>query len=84
MFGGMSMLEIMIHLALFLIVQALVYFILTNSSNVFSTDTKLKSFSFKLPRSTSIRRIVSLASDLPSQPSPTQLSPPVFLHDPCN
>ncbi|KAK9692411.1 hypothetical protein RND81_09G262200 [Saponaria officinalis] len=82
MLGEMSMLQIITHLGVFLIIQALVYIILTNSSNVFSKDKQLKSLTFKRARSLSIRRILSLVSDQPSEPSPTALPSPVFRNDP--
>ncbi|KAK9081285.1 hypothetical protein Syun_030648 [Stephania yunnanensis] len=66
----------LVKVGLFMLVQALVYFILTTSSNIFSQN-KMKSMmmkpslSFKTVRSASIRRFLALLSDLPpEQPSP--------------
>ncbi|KAH1038072.1 hypothetical protein J1N35_039815 [Gossypium stocksii] len=64
---------------MFLIVQALVYLILSKSSNVFSDDkTMMTSLSFKPPRSLSIRRLLASISDLPQgvEPSPSSSSSP--------
>ncbi|KAB1993109.1 hypothetical protein ERO13_D13G005100v2 [Gossypium hirsutum] len=61
---------------MFLIVQALVYLILSKSSNVFSND-KMRSFSFKRARSMSVRRILAAVSDLPQGvESSSSSSPP--------
>ncbi|KAK1426323.1 hypothetical protein QVD17_14994 [Tagetes erecta] len=53
--------------AIFVIVQALVYLILSNSSDLFSTKTKnmVRSFSFKPARSVSIRRMFAAIADMP-------------------
>ncbi|XP_058108484.1 uncharacterized protein LOC131251648 [Magnolia sinica] len=71
--GGFSasLADILIKGALFILVQALVYLILSNSSNVFSTQ--MRSFSFKRARSVSIRRMLAALSDLPpgGEPSPS-------------
>ncbi|RRT70844.1 hypothetical protein BHE74_00034785 [Ensete ventricosum] len=58
-------------MSLFVLVQALVYFILSNSSDVFSS-TKTRSFSLRTARSGSLRCMLALFSDLPSdgEPSP--------------
>lgn len=58
--------DIVIKLAVFLLVQALVYLILSKSSNVFSADSKMRSLSFRPARSVSIRRMLALVSDLPA------------------
>ncbi|XP_074321379.1 uncharacterized protein LOC141657885 [Silene latifolia] len=73
-FEGISLANVLVHLGMFLLVQALVYIILSKSSNVFSKDKNLKSFSFRRARSTSVRRILALLSDQPSEPSPKGLS----------
>ncbi|GJU59589.1 hypothetical protein Tco_1237355 [Tanacetum coccineum] len=53
--------------ALFIIVQALVYLILSSSSNIFSkTAPSLRATSFQTVRSVSIRRIMAALSDLPA------------------
>ncbi|TVU28745.1 hypothetical protein EJB05_20276, partial [Eragrostis curvula] len=51
--------------AVFVLVQALVYLILRNSSNVFSKDSKLRSLSFRPMRSMSVRRVLAPLSDVP-------------------
>ncbi|KAK8651483.1 hypothetical protein V6N13_141084 [Hibiscus sabdariffa] len=66
----------MMKVFMFVIVQALVYLILSNSSNIFSTNTTMRSFSFRRARSVSIRRMLAAVSDLPQvvEPSPTPSS----------
>lgn len=54
-----------IKVVMFLVVQALVYFILSNSSNVFSDNKLMKSLSFKQTRSLSISRMIAAISDIP-------------------
>ncbi|PON65158.1 hypothetical protein PanWU01x14_118640 [Parasponia andersonii] len=71
--------DIALKVAVFLIVQALVYVILSSSSNVFSN--KMRSFSFKPARSSSINRILAAISDLPvggdqASPSPKTTQSP--------
>ncbi|CAD5181312.1 unnamed protein product [Musa acuminata subsp. malaccensis] len=63
--------EELLKMSLFVLVQALIYFILSNSSDVFSS-TKTRSFSFRTARSASLRHMLALLSDLPSdgEPSP--------------
>ncbi|KAL5719583.1 hypothetical protein ACHQM5_012400 [Ranunculus cassubicifolius] len=63
--------EVVVKVGLFLTVQALVYFILSSSSSVFSN--KMRSLSFKRARSVSIRRFMAALSDLPvgDEPSPS-------------
>ncbi|KAL4324200.1 hypothetical protein GQ457_11G010180 [Hibiscus cannabinus] len=65
-----------IKVFVFVIVQALVYLILSNSSNIFSTTNKMRSLSFRRARSVSIRRMMAALSDLPQgvEPSPTSSS----------
>ncbi|XP_057550346.1 uncharacterized protein LOC130828395 [Amaranthus tricolor] len=75
----MSLVDVLIHLSCFLVVQALVYLILSNSSNLFSKDKTLKSLSFKRARSSSVRHLLSLISDVPSGSTPTGLASPVNL-----
>lgn len=57
--------DTLVKVAMFVIVQALVYFILSNSSNVFSNNKMMKSLSFKPVRSISIRRMLAAISDIP-------------------
>ncbi|KAM3332604.1 hypothetical protein ACQJBY_028034 [Aegilops geniculata] len=64
--------------AVFLLVQGLVYLILTNSSDVFSKDKKLGSLSFRSMRSMSVRRVLAPFSDVPvgtDEPSSPSLLP---------
>ncbi|CAM0943805.1 unnamed protein product [Alopecurus aequalis] len=67
--------------AVFLLVQGLVYLILTKSSDVFSKDKVLRSLSFRTMRSMSVRRVLAPLSDVPvgtdepgSAPSPSYYS----------
>ncbi|KAK8546033.1 hypothetical protein V6N12_026837 [Hibiscus sabdariffa] len=66
----------MMKVFVFVIVQALVYLILSNSSNIFSTNTTMRSLSFRRAHSVSIRRMLAAVSDLPQgvEPSPTSSS----------
>ncbi|KAK2975612.1 hypothetical protein RJ640_023544 [Escallonia rubra] len=57
--------DILLKVALFVLVQALVYLILSNSSDVFSSSKIQKSLSFRLARSVSIRRMLAAISDMP-------------------
>ena len=57
--------DLAVKLAVFVVVQALVYLILSKSSNVFSPESKMRSLSFRPARSVSIRRMLALISDLP-------------------
>ncbi|XP_027341288.1 uncharacterized protein LOC113854480 [Abrus precatorius] len=68
--------DMLLKVAVFLLVQALVYLILSNSSNIFSKTIK-KSNSFKPARSVSIRRMLALISDFPpeGEPSPSPKGP---------
>ncbi|KAF3617008.1 hypothetical protein CQW23_02510 [Capsicum baccatum] len=63
--------NVLIKVGLFALVQALVYLILSKSSNVFSKTQR--SYSFKTARSVSIRRMAAALADLPAggEPSPT-------------
>ncbi|PWA56772.1 hypothetical protein CTI12_AA414430 [Artemisia annua] len=57
--------DLLLKLSIFVIVQGLVYLILSNSSNVFSKSKLMKSFSFKPARSVSIRRMFAAIADMP-------------------
>ncbi|XP_030458679.2 uncharacterized protein LOC115679220 [Syzygium oleosum] len=74
-----SLADVLTKIAMFLVVQALVYLILSKSSDVFSKDKKPRSLSFKPARSVSIRRILAALSDLPAggEPSPRPERPQV-------
>ncbi|KAM1251350.1 hypothetical protein ACFX13_040314 [Malus domestica] len=60
-----SFADVLLKVGVFFLVQALVYLILSNSSNIFSKTTK-RSHSFKPARSVSIRRMLAALSDLPA------------------
>lgn len=69
----------LIKVAMFVLVQALVYFIISNSSDIFSGNKMINSLSFKPSRTLSISRMLAAISDIPpgspsspSFPSPTQ------------
>lgn len=70
----MSLSDMLVKVGLFFLVQALVYLILSNSSNIFSKTAK--SNSFRTARSVSIRRIMAVLSDQPAEPSPSSHGPP--------
>ncbi|KAF7030812.1 hypothetical protein CFC21_042268 [Triticum aestivum] len=55
--------------AVFLLVQGLVFLILSNSSDVFSKDKKLRSLSFRSMRSMSVRRVLAPPPMCPSAPT---------------
>ncbi|KAK4763603.1 hypothetical protein SAY87_013041 [Trapa incisa] len=57
--------DVLVKMATFALVQALVYLILSRSSDVFSSDMTKKSLSFRIPRSVSISRIMAMVSDMP-------------------
>ncbi|XP_021278956.1 uncharacterized protein LOC110412682 [Herrania umbratica] len=61
MFLGDSLLT---KVGMFVVVQALVYLILSKSSDIFAKN-KVRSLSFKPARSVSIRRMLAAISDLP-------------------
>ena len=57
--------DALVKVAVFVLVQGLVYLILRSSSNVFSEDGGLRSLSFQSMRSMSIRRVLAPLSDVP-------------------
>ncbi|KAE8657565.1 putative Peroxidase superfamily protein [Hibiscus syriacus] len=64
----------LVRIFMFVVVQALVYLILSNSSHLFSHDKNMAtSLSFKPPRSLSIHRVLTSISDFPQgvEPSPS-------------
>lgn len=68
--------DMLMKVALFGVVQALVYLILSKSSSIFSKNKKMirsSSSSFKPARSVSIRRMLAVLQDMPSggEPSPS-------------
>ncbi|XVE52260.1 hypothetical protein DITRI_Ditri02bG0108800 [Diplodiscus trichospermus] len=67
-----SLADSLMKVLMFVIVQALVYLILSKSSDIFNKN-KMRSLSFKPARSISIRRILGSISDLPQgvEPSPS-------------
>ncbi|KAK8671319.1 hypothetical protein V6N13_037915 [Hibiscus sabdariffa] len=73
-----SVTDSLTKMSMFLIVQALVYLILSKSSHVFSQNKMRSSLSFKYARSLSFRRILDSISDLPQGfelPSPSSRGP---------
>ncbi|VVB07456.1 unnamed protein product [Arabis nemorensis] len=57
----------LMKVALFALVQALVYLILSKSSRVFSKSNSMKrAYSFRPARSVSIRRILAALQDIPA------------------
>lgn len=67
--------------AVFVLVQGLVYLILRSSSDVFSKDGRLRSLSFRPMRSMSVRRVLAALSDVPvgtddASPSPSMAMSP--------
>ncbi|KAM0832026.1 hypothetical protein ACQ4PT_034769 [Festuca glaucescens] len=74
--------HVLAKVAAFILVQGLVYLILTNSSDVFSKDKILRSLSFRTMRSMRVRRILTPLSDIPvgtddlgsAPPSPSYFS----------
>ncbi|KOM42823.1 hypothetical protein LR48_Vigan05g042700 [Vigna angularis] len=71
-----SLADMLMKVGVFILVQALVYLILSNSSNIFSKNIK-RSHSFRPARSVSIRRMLALISDFPpeGEPSPSPKAP---------
>ncbi|KAK9284040.1 hypothetical protein L1049_012300 [Liquidambar formosana] len=65
--------DTMLKVGVFVVVQALVYLILSKSSNIFSKTKMRPVDSFKTARSVSIRRMLAALSDLPpgGEPSPS-------------
>ncbi|KAE8669889.1 putative Peroxidase superfamily protein [Hibiscus syriacus] len=64
----------LVRIFMFVIVQALVYLIVSNSSHLFSHDKMTSSFSFKPPCSLSIRRVLASISDFPQGVEPSPLT----------
>ncbi|XP_030511075.1 uncharacterized protein LOC115725635 [Cannabis sativa] len=58
--------EMVIKIAIFFMVQALVYLILSKSSTVFSSSDLKRSHSFRPARSVSIRRFMAALADMPA------------------
>ncbi|CAK7331730.1 unnamed protein product [Dovyalis caffra] len=58
--------DMLLKVGMFVLVQALVYLILSKSSNIFSKTHEKRSLSFKTARSVSIRRILAALQDLPA------------------
>lgn len=63
---SISLMDNLVKVALFVLVQALVYVILSSSSNLFSQNRLRSLNSFKLARSASINRILAAISDSPT------------------
>ena len=60
-----DLVDVVLKGVVFVMVQALVYVILSSSSNLFSRNKNMRSLSFKPARSSSINRILASISDLP-------------------
>ncbi|KAJ4816600.1 transmembrane protein [Rhynchospora pubera] len=73
-----EMTDILTKVAVFMLVQALVYLILTKSSNVFSENSPMRSLSFKPMRSASVRRMLGYISDVPMDGYDTGGSPTYY------
>ncbi|KAM7261896.1 hypothetical protein ACFE04_020973 [Oxalis oulophora] len=65
----MSLADVLIKVLMFLLVQGLVYLILSNSSDIFSKEKASTALSFKQARSFSIGRILAAISDVPAASS---------------
>ena len=68
--------DVLAKVLVFLLVQGLVYLILTKSSTVFSKDKALRSLSFRKMRSMSVRRVLAPLSDVPVGTDETGTAPP--------
>ncbi|GMN64143.1 hypothetical protein TIFTF001_033211 [Ficus carica] len=66
--------DVLMKVGIFVVVQALVYLILSKSSSIFSNSDLKRSHSFRPARSLSIRRIMAALADLPAG---SELSPSV-------
>ncbi|KAK1301819.1 hypothetical protein QJS10_CPB12g01531 [Acorus calamus] len=76
--------ESVTKVGLFFLVQALVYLILTKSSNLFSNSTttsNMKSVGLNKVRSVTIRRIMAALADQPPEPSPIMATTPGLLDE---
>ncbi|CAA7401303.1 unnamed protein product [Spirodela intermedia] len=67
--------SVVVKVAVFLFVQALVYFILFRSSDVFS-PARMKSAGLRTVRSVSIRRLMAVLSDQPAGGEVSPTGPP--------
>ncbi|XP_043715871.1 uncharacterized protein LOC122664211 [Telopea speciosissima] len=74
MIESSSLGEILLKIGMFALVQALVYFILSKSSSMFSNNVPPRSLSFRPARSLSVRRFLAALSDLPAGPEPSPSS----------
>ncbi|KAK4762646.1 hypothetical protein SAY86_008414 [Trapa natans] len=78
--------DVLVKMAAFALVQALVYLILSRSSDVFSSDMTKKSLSSRIPRSVSISRIMAMVSDVPPggelSPSPRNTKELIHMANP--
>ncbi|KAG6512411.1 uncharacterized protein LOC121976673 [Zingiber officinale] len=73
--GFFSDSDVLTKVALFALVQALVYLILSKSSTIFSDDRVRRSLSFRPARSVSVRRWLALLSDMPAGGEISPLAP---------
>ncbi|GAV77604.1 hypothetical protein CFOL_v3_21075 [Cephalotus follicularis] len=63
--------DVLMKIGMFVLVQALVYLILSKSSTIFSNGNNRRSHSFKSATPVSIRRILAALQDMPPEPSPS-------------
>ncbi|TXG73129.1 hypothetical protein EZV62_001708 [Acer yangbiense] len=66
--------DVLVKIGMFVLVQVLVYLILSNSSKIFSKNKMMRSHSFKPARSVSIRRILAAISDTPQSGEASPIS----------
>ncbi|CAN6245915.1 unnamed protein product [Urochloa humidicola] len=67
--------DALVKVAVFVLVQGLVYLILRSSSSVFSKDGGLRSLSFRQMRSMSVRSVLAPLSDVPVGTDEPSMSP---------
>ncbi|KAI7983384.1 hypothetical protein LOK49_LG15G02579 [Camellia lanceoleosa] len=65
MWMSMPEADMLMKVGMFVVVQALVYLILSNSSDIFSKDKVRRSLTFKPARSVTICRLLAFISDTP-------------------
>ncbi|CAL5354229.1 hypothetical protein ACSBR2_033813 [Camellia fascicularis] len=65
MWMSMPEADMLMKVGMFVVVQALVYLILSNSSDIFSKDKVSRSLTFKPARSVTICRLLAFISDIP-------------------
>jgi hypothetical protein len=78
-----EMTDMLTRVAVFLLVQALVYLILAKSSNIFTEQSLMRSLSFRSMRSASVRRLLEYLSDVPMAGEDTAASPTYSVRESC-